>query len=242
MLKNAAVIIIGNEILSGKTRDENSYYLAAELRGLGVELRLVMAVPDDIEAIAEAVRECSGKYDYVFTSGGIGPTHDDVTLRGVARAFGRATLPDEKLRAHIIKRCGGSASPTVLRMAELPEGAEVIELEGISFPPVRVENVYIFPGIPEFLKRKWEALRERFRDRPYHVRHFYINDDECFIAETLESLSREFGDVEIGSYPKPAETDYKVIVTIEGRDEGRLKEAEERLLLLLPPGIVVRRD
>ena len=166
MLKTAAVIIIGNEILSGKVKDENSHYLAQGLRELGVELSLVMVIPDRVPDIAEAVSMCSSRYDYVFTSGGIGPTHDDVTIQGIASAFGVKTEINRKLEEVILSRCGERPSDVALRMAELPQGAEVIELEGIGFPPVRMKNVFIFPGIPEFMRKKFDALKERFRSRP----------------------------------------------------------------------------
>ncbi|MDA8169714.1 MAG: molybdopterin-binding protein [Nitrospiraceae bacterium] len=240
MLKTAAVIIIGNEILSGKVKDENSHYLAQGLRELGVELSLVMVIPDRVPDIAEAVSMCSSRYDYVFTSGGIGPTHDDVTIQGIASAFGVKTEINRKLEEVILSRCGERPSDVALRMAELPQGAEVIELEGIGFPPVRMKNVFIFPGIPEFMRKKFDALKERFRSRPYHVRHIYINEEECFIAQALEAVAGQFSEVEIGSYPRMNEKGYKVVVTVESRDEGALNGAVERLLKLLPPGVVVR--
>jgi molybdenum cofactor synthesis domain-containing protein len=239
--KTAAIVIIGNEILSGKVRDENTHFLASELRGLGVALRSVMVVPDELDAIAEAVAGCSGKYDFVFTSGGIGPTHDDITMRGVARAFGLRTVLNERLRELLVKRCGSVPSDVVLRMAELPEGAELVEANGTNFPPVAIRNVFIFPGIPEFLRKKFLAIRERFRGTPYHARQIFVNEEECFIAGAMDSVAAEFPDVEIGSYPKVNEKDYRVLVTLESRDGDALKKAFEKLLGLLPGDIVVRR-
>lgn len=239
MPKTAAVIIIGNEILSGKVKDENSHFLATELRQLGVKLSLVMVIPDDVDEIARTVASCAGKYDFVFTSGGIGPTHDDVTMQGIAGAFGRKLIVDEKLKELIIKRCG-VPSDVVMRMAELPEGGELIELNGINFPPVRVENVYVFPGIPEFLRKKFAALRERFRGSPYFASRVYINGEECLIADTLDAVSKRFPSVEIGSYPKISERDYKVLVTLESLEEEALKQAVEELLKLLPRQIIFR--
>ena len=239
MPRTAAVIIIGNEILSGKVRDENSHFLAAELRQLGVKLSLVLVIPDDVEEISSTVASCAKKYDFVFTSGGIGPTHDDVTMQGIAGAFGRKLVVDEKLKDLIVKRCG-VPSDIVMRMAELPEGGELIELNGINFPPVRVENVYVFPGIPEFLRKKFAALRERFRDKPYFASRIYINGEECLIADTLDAVARRFPAVEIGSYPKIGERDYKVLVTLESVEEESVKQAVQELLKLLPREIVLR--
>ncbi len=239
MPRTAAVIIIGNEILSGKVRDENSHFLASELRQLGVKLSLVMVIQDDVDEIAGAVASCAKKYDFVFTSGGIGPTHDDVTMQGIAKAFGRKLVQDEKLKEMIEKRCGVPSS-VVMRMAELPEGGELIELNGINFPPVRVENVYVFPGIPEFLRKKFSALKERFRDKPYFASRVYINGEECLIADTLDAVAKRFPMVEIGSYPKIGERDYKVLVTFESMEEEAVRQAVEELLKLLPREIVLR--
>ncbi len=239
MPRTAAVIIIGNEILSGKVRDENSHFLAAELRQLGVRLSLVLVIPDDVEEIASTVASCAKKYDFVFTSGGIGPTHDDVTMQGIAGAFGRKLVVDEKLKDLIVKRCG-VPSDIVMRMAELPEGGELIELNGINFPPVRVENLYVFPGTPEFRRKKFAALRERFMDKPYFASRIYINGEECLIADTLDAVARRFPAVEIGSYPKIGERDYKVLVTLESVEEESVKQAVQELLKLLPREIVLR--
>ncbi|MDA8387482.1 MAG: molybdopterin-binding protein [Nitrospiraceae bacterium] len=240
MPKTAAVIIIGNEILSGKVKDENSYFFAEELRGLGVRLALVMVIPDVVEEIAAAVASCAEKYDYVFTSGGIGPTHDDVTMKGIAAAFGLDTAANERYRQIIIERCGPLVSAAALRMADLPRGAEVIELSGINFPPVRVKNVYVFPGVPEFLRKKFHALKERFRGKPYHLRRIYLNGEECLIAESLDAVAAKFPMVEIGSYPKVSEKNYRIMVTLESRSEESLAEATAELLRLLPREVVIR--
>jgi molybdenum cofactor synthesis domain-containing protein len=239
--KTAAVIIIGNEILSGKVRDENSHFLASHLRELGVDLRLITVIPDEVDEIAGAVASSSGKYDFVFTSGGVGPTHDDVTMEGVAKAFGLKTVTNQAMRDVLVRRCGVELAETALRMAELPEGAELIEIEGMNFPPVLVRNVYVFPGIPEFLRKKFSALEERFRGMPFHVSRLYINEEECLIAETLSSVAAEFPGVSIGSYPKPEEREFKVMVTVESKDALAVAMAVEKLLRQLPAHIVVGR-
>jgi FAD synthetase len=160
-------------------------------------------------------------------------------MQGIAKAFGRKLVQDEKLKEMIEKRCGVPSS-VVMRMAELPEGGELIELNGINFPPVRVENVYVFPGIPEFLRKKFSALKERFRDKPYFASRVYINGEECLIADTLDAVAKRFPMVEIGSYPKIGERDYKVLVTFESMEEEAVRQAVEELLKLLPREIVLR--
>jgi molybdenum cofactor synthesis domain-containing protein len=241
MPKTAAIIIIGNEILSGKTRDSNSSYLATELRALGVDVRRISVIPDDREEIAREIASASEKHDYVFTAGGVGPTHDDVTMEGIALGFGLKTVPSQVLLEVIRQRCGGMLNESSRKMAEVPEGAEVIEIEGLRFPPVVIRNVYIFPGIPEFLRRKFSAIKERFRGEPFVTREIYINEEECYIAPSLELLIVEFPEVMVGSYPKVDHPEYKVIVTLESTDRDSLARAYDRLMGLLPEDKVVRQ-
>jgi len=242
MPKTAAIVIIGNEILSGRIQDSNSWYLASELHALGVDVRRISVVPDEVEAIAAEVSACSRAYDFVFTAGGVGPTHDDVTMQGIARGFGVGTVVSPVMADVIKKRCGTEEGNSSMKMAEVPEGAEVVAAEGLRFPPVVVKNVYIFPGIPEFLKNKFSALRERFRSQPFLLRRIYVNEEECLIARHLDTVVEEFGDVMVGSYPKVNEPDYKVVITLESTNPEALLRAHERLLGLLPEGSVVRTE
>jgi molybdenum cofactor synthesis domain-containing protein len=242
MPRTAGIIVIGNEILSGRVRDANSHYLASELRALGVDLRRIAVVPDEAEAIAGEVAGCSSRYDFVFTAGGVGPTHDDVTMEGVARGLGLGTAVNPALAEIIRERCGIEANDSAMKMAELPEGAEIIEVEGLRFPPVVVKNVYVFPGIPEYLRKKFSALRERFRAVPYALRKVYVDEEECYIAPLLDAVVEEFGDVHIGSYPVVDVPGYRVVVTLESTDDGTLGRAYEKLLALLPEEAVVRSE
>jgi molybdenum cofactor synthesis domain-containing protein len=239
-MKTAAIIIIGNEILSGKVKDTNSSYLASELRALGVDLRRISVIPDDIDAIGNEVSSCSESYDYVFTSGGVGPTHDDVTMEGIAKGFGLGTDTNQRLSDVVGRLCSGDVTDAAMKMAIVPEGAELIEVEGVGFPLVVIRNVYVFPGIPEFLVKRFEAIKERFRSTPFMVSKLYVNDEECFIAPYLESVLRKFKGVMVGSYPKVGLEEYKVVVTLESRDDGQLSKAQDYLIGLLPEGSVVK--
>lgn len=234
MTPTAAIIIIGNEILSGRIEDKNSCFLAAQLRTLGVELKRIIVVPDDIDIIAADVAEQSSKCDYVFTSGGIGPTHDDVTVEAIAKAFGLRLVMEPRM-AEIIKRhCGQDDTGANLKMAELPEGAELIEPERLKFPPILVKNVYIFPGIPTYLREKFLAIKERFLNTPYLIKKVYFKLEECAIAQGLGDLDKKYPTVAIGSYPILGEADYKVVVTVEGTDGAAVQRCWEELTGLFP--------
>lgn len=238
MPKTAGIIIIGDEILSGKVHDGNSLFLAQELRALGVDVRRISVVPDEIDTVAREVSVFSESFDYVFTSGGVGPTHDDVTIEAIARAFGLKTEPSDYLLEYLKKRCGGLLTDAARKMAALPAGAELIETEG-PFPPIVVRNVYVLPGVPELLRKKFDQFKERFRSEPYHLRKIYINEEECFVAHHLEAVLSDFPEVAIGSYPRMTEEKFKVVVTMESRNAGVLEKAFERLLDLLPKEVVV---
>ncbi len=242
MTKTAALIVIGNEILSGKIRDENSPYLAVELRALGVNLRSIEIVSDNIAAIAERVASCSKNCDFVFTSGGVGPTHDDVTMQGVARGLGLGTAQSHQMAELLRDTCGIRESDAISKMCELPEGAELIDEGEMLFPLVRVKNVYVFPGVPEYLKDKFEAIKERFRGEPFLLKKVFVNREEFCIAYIIDSVALEFPDVLMGSYPKINEPDYKVLVTLEDTDLARLEKATKRLVDELPEGSVVRTE
>lgn len=238
MSRTAGIIIVGDEILSGKVHDSNSHFLAQELRSLGVDVRRISVVPDELDVVAREVSEFSEAFDYVFTSGGVGPTHDDVTIAAIARAFGLRTEPSPYLLDYLEKRCGGRLTEAAKKMAELPVGAELIDISG-PFPPVVVRNVYILPGVPELLRKKFDQFKERFRAEPYHLRKIYINEEECFVAHHLEAVLSEFPEVTIGSYPRMTEEKFKVVVTLESRNAAVLEQAFDKLMDILPKEVVV---
>src|SRR6516165_12143603 len=143
MPKTAGIILVGNEILSGKIADVNAAYLCRELRALGVDVRRIAVIPDEIPLIAQEVAAFSRAHDVVFTSGGVGPTHDDVTIEGVARAFGVPVVRDPTMVAALESFYGGSLNAARLRMAEIPQGAEPMTADGLVFPAVIMKNVHV---------------------------------------------------------------------------------------------------
>jgi len=243
ILKSAGIIVIGNEILSGKTEDANARFLIGELRELGVALRRIAVIPDVMDEIVEAVREFSARYDYVFTSGGVGPTHDDLTIEGVARAFGSKVVRHPELEGLLRTYYGERLNERNLRMADVPEGCHFVRASEIQhWPVVAMRNVYILPGVPEIFRRKFSAIREQFRVEPFHLRVVYLNADEGAVAAFLEQVQVEFPGVDIGSYTKLDPAGYRVKVTLESKRAGEVGSATSALLALLPGEYVVRTE
>jgi FAD synthetase len=238
----AAAVMIGNEILSGKITDTNSPFLAGELRGLGVALKRVAVIPDELDLIAHEVRTCHETYDVVFTSGGVGPTHDDITMEGVARGLGRKVILHPDIESKLRTFYGDKINRARLKMAEVPEGAELIADVNLNFPTIKVENIYILPGIPEIFRQKFLSLKPRFETTPYCLKVVYTGVGEGTIAEFLDDTLREFPDLMLGSYPKIGDPDYMVKVTLESKDAAYVERALQHLLRVLPAGSVVRTE
>lgn len=240
MPKTAGILLIGNEILSGKIADANAAYLCRELRVLGVDVRQITVIPDEVDVIAHAVAAQSRDFDVVFTSGGVGPTHDDVTIEGVARAMGAAVVRHPVLVALLKEFYRGQLNEAHLKMAEVPDGAELIPDDAIRFPTIVMRNVYVLPGVPEIFRRKFEALRERFRDRPFHLRSVYLSIGESTLAQDLNDLLKSFPLLLLGSYPEFGNAEYRVKVTLESKDQSYVEQALAELLRRLPPDAVVK--
>jgi len=236
----AGILIIGNEILSGKVVDTNSAYLCRELRGLGVDVERILTILDDVDTIASEVKTMSSAYDFVFTSGGVGPTHDDVTMEGVASAFGVGVELSESIAGRIRRAAGREPNESQLKMAQIPTGATLLDAGDSWVPLVVMQNVYIFPGIPELLRRKFESVRERFRGVPFALSRVYVKHYESDIAESLHALLSEFPELLLGSYPRMRDESYRVLLTLESRDAGYLKRALDALLERLPADAIYK--
>jgi molybdenum cofactor synthesis domain-containing protein len=239
--RNCAMVVVGNEILSGKVQDSNSYFAARELRKIGVALRRVAVVPDEIRPIADEVAHCARNFEFVLTSGGVGPTHDDITIEAVAVAFGRKLVIHPELegviRAHFNERI-----ETGMKMAEVPEGAVLNAGGNLRFPTVQLENVYILPGIPQIFESKLIALAGRFATDPYFIRAIYTSAGEGTIAEYLNACLRTYPLLLLGSYPRIGDPEYRVKLTLESKDSGYLESAFNHLLELLPRAVVVKTE
>jgi molybdenum cofactor synthesis domain-containing protein len=233
-MPTGGILIIGNEILSGKIADTNSTYLCRELRALGVDVERILTIPDDVDTIAEEVRKMSEAYDFVFTSGGIGPTHDDLTIDGIAKAFRRSIELSDSIAARIERAQRQKPNESQLKMARIPDGAQLVDAGDFWFPVVIVENVHIFPGIPELLRKKFESIRDRFQGVPVLLKRVFVKRMESDIAASLHEVLGEFPELMLGSYPRIGEKSYRVLLTLESRDGDYLERALNSLLERLP--------
>jgi FAD synthetase len=229
MGKTAGIIIIGDEILSGKVHDDNSFFMAGQLWSQGIHVYRISIIPDSIDEIAEEVRNFSHRFNYVFTSGGIGPTHDDVTIDGIAKAFSARKIIHPVLRELLEKKLG-TLSPEQLKMAEVPEGAELISDETLSFPLIIFRNVFVFPGIPQLLRKKFVAIKKLFNEPQIYLKKVYLNESESRIAPVLNEIVKRYKEVKIGSYPVLDNRDYTVMITLESVDETSLGAALRNLM------------
>lgn len=235
----AGILIIGNEILSGKVQDANSPFLAKELRELGTDLERIIVVPDEMDVIVEHIQRLAEDYTWVFTTGGIGPTHDDITIAAIAKALGREVVRHPELLQIITGFFGAEPPPEAgLKMAEVPDGTVLHMSDDIRFPVMQAENIFIFPGIPEILRRNFAAIREMFRADAFHLRNFYLQAWESDLAEILNEWLLEFPDVACGSYPVMGNADWHVRVTVESRDTVYLNNACASLKERLDPSII----
>lgn len=243
MTRTAAALVIGNELLTGKVQEANVAFLGKQLFALGIVLRRVVLCADEEDVIACELDALRASHDLVFTSGGVGPTHDDLTVPAVARAFARPLVRDARLEQMIRTHFGERTTDGHLRMAELPEGAELVHSDDIPWPVMRVENVFVMPGVPEIFRLKFELVRSSLgAETPFVSRAIYTRCDEGEIASLLERIERAHPGVAIGSYPRFRDPECSVKITFDGRDEAQVMRALEACLAELPVEQVVRAD
>ncbi len=185
-------------------------------------------IGDAIDDIADEVRRAAAAHDHVITTGGVGPTHDDRTLEGVARAFGVELEQRDEL-LELLDRWEIARTEATLRMVTLPRGAELIDSPGTSYPVVRVRNVWIFPGVPRLLQAKFESVAQHFAGTEVACERIYCTQHETDIADVLAAVQRSHPAVTIGSYPRFGEASFRVILTLESRDRALLAAAARDL-------------
>ena len=234
----AAMLVIGDEILSGRTRDSNMHYLAQELTKIGVSLTEVRMVVDDTDAIVDAVNALRAKYDTVVTSGGIGPTHDDITADSIAQAFGaHIDIRDDAralLAAHY-ERQGSEFNAARQRMARIPDGATLIDNPVSIAPGFTMENVHVMAGVPSVFQAMVASVLPHITGgAPLLSQSLRINRGEGDIAGPLGDLAAAFPDLSIGSYPFVRDGVFGANIVIRGTDAGQVDAAMTRLAGLFP--------
>jgi molybdenum cofactor synthesis domain-containing protein len=234
----AAMLVIGDEILSGRTRDANMHHLAGELTRVGIDLSEVRVVHDDEGAIIAAVRALSAGHDVVVTSGGIGPTHDDITAEAVARAFDRPIGVREDARAilaaHYDAR-GQELNDARLRMARIPKGATLIDNPISAAPGFTIENVHVMAGVPSIFQAMVASVLPTLTGgAPLLSQSYEVRRGEGDIAAPLSDLAARYPDLSIGSYPFIRDGCHGANIVIRGADGARVDAAMTELAGMFP--------
>ena len=229
----AAMLVIGDEILSGRTLDSNTNHLAKELTAHGIDLCEVRVVSDDARAIVAAVRALSDSFEHVFTSGGIGPTHDDITADCIAEAFGQPIDIRDDARALLAahyERQGSELNEARLRMARIPEGATLIDNPVSVAPGFILGNVHVMAGVPSVFKAMVATVMPTLTGgAPLLSETLRVDRGEGDIAGPLGQLAQDFPDLSIGSYPFQKDGKYGSNIVIRGQDEAQISQAIARL-------------
>ena len=234
----AAMLVIGDEILSGRTRDSNMHFLAGELTKAGIDLREVRVVSDRADSIVAALNALREEHDHVFTSGGIGPTHDDITSDCAAQAFGVGIDVRDDARAILEERyakMGTEINEARLRMARIPDGAKLIENPVSGAPGFSIGNVHVMAGVPAvFEAMVASVLPQLAGGAPLVSQSLRIDQGEGDIAGPLAVLAKEYPDLSLGSYPFIQNGAFGVNVVIRGSDNARVNAAIMKLTTLFP--------
>ena len=232
----AAVLVIGDEVLSGRTKDSNSGYIAAYLTNIGIDLREVRVVPDVEEEIVAAVNALRARYDHVFTTGGIGPTHDDITADAIAKAFGVSIDVDERAVAMLLERIPrADLNEARLRMARIPAGATLIANSVSKAPGFTIGNVHVMAGVPSIMQAMLDALAPTLPTGAKMLsRAIDAGLREGDIAAAFAAVQARFPDVVMGSYPGFKEgVGFTTQLVLRSRDQTRLNEAEGAVTRML---------
>ena len=227
----AALIIIGNEVLSGRTHDKNLPYIAEKLNGVGVRLTEARVIPDIPDIIIRTIRELSASFTYVFTTGGIGPTHDDITADCVAEAMGVAIdIDPEALRRLEIhyENSGLEINEARLRMARIPSGATLIDNPISAAPGFRIGNVHVMAGVPKIMQAMLDGILPTLKGgRPMISITLRCSLPEGRIAQGLGALAKAYPDVDFGCYPAWTKTAFQVSLVVRGEDPDRVEQAAQ---------------
>ena len=237
---NASILVIGNEILSGKTQDLNTQYIANELSELGIVLDEVRMIPDQEEEIITHINELRAKYKYVFTTGGIGPTHDDITTMSVAKAFNIVAAYNSEALAIIEERSrkmGKELLEPSKKMALIPVGATLIKNSETGAPGFRIENVYVMAGIPKVMQAMFNEVKKMILE-DHQVQAFISKSIDVILGESLISegfaaLQKKFPGIEMGSYPHKKNNIWETSLVLRSKNKEAIEIAMNELEQML---------
>lgn len=237
----ACIVIIGNEILSGRTHDKNTLFLTGKLTELGINPREVRVVPDVKEVIVDTVRECSERYDYVFTTGGIGPTHDDITADSIAACFGVKLELHPDAHARLKAHYGVELNDARIKMGLVPEGASLIQNPVSAAPGFHIKNVFVMAGIPSIMQVMFDSIKNELKGgEPTKSITVSAAVTEGIIAKELTDIQNAYPNVDIGSYPFIKNATLGVSIVVRGLDMELLeKVAAEVKTLLQAKGVLM---
>ncbi|MBL4776075.1 MAG: competence/damage-inducible protein A [Mariprofundus sp.] len=228
--QNAAILVIGNEVLSGRTREANAYLAAQKLFERGCKVAEIAIVPDVDTAIIATLNRLRGQYDAVITSGGIGPTHDDITMQAIAQAFNVPLIEHCFIIQAMTEYFGHEGmNEGRKRMTRVPDGASLIRCDQTIAPGARIENVYILAGVPYIFASQLASILDDFGDTPFQRLEIDVALPESIFSKQLAALQQQFDDVEIGSYPGRCGPDPMGKICLSSQDENRLKQAHTRV-------------
>lgn len=240
---SAGVLLIGNELLSGSIQDKNLAHIAITLEQRGIRVRETRIVPDIESEIMAAVNQLRSKFDYVFTTGGIGPTHDDITSDSIAAAFGVANVVQQDvydiIQAYLDQK-GVEFTPAAQRMAYAPQGAEMIQTKHSIVPGYRIDNVFVMAGVPSIMRMMLDGIIEQLQTGLAILSSaVHANVGEGEIAAALEAIQNAHPDIDIGSYPQEKNStisDYRVIFMVRGTDQTQINQVCDEILAACKKG------
>lgn len=235
---NVGLIIIGNEILAGRFPDANTSFLAEQLLRHGVRVGEVAILPDVTSTVAAKINEYRNRFDLVITTGGIGPTHDDITLDAVSLALGRPMVSHPKL-LDIARSKIGDLNEATLKLTRVPEGTELLSGGRFVWPPLKVADVVVLPGVPALIRAQFPALVQLLPDDHYFAREVRCMAREIDLAKAAEEIDLQFDEVDVGSYPIIGQGEHHVLLRFTGTVLEEVEEALAAFLQRLPDQIVV---
>lgn len=227
----AALIVIGNEILSGRTQDLNIQFLGTSLGNIGIPLRHVRVIPDIEDEIVDAVNTLRAKHTYVFTTGGIGPTHDDITAASIAKAFDVGLVRHQPSVDKMEQHYGQRLNEARLKMADLPEGATAIETRITSAPGFRLDNVFVMAGVPSIAQAMFDEVSPSLaHGAPVLSRYVEAHLGEGDLADALTTIQNNYPDVDLGSYPFFRSARIGLSIVAKGTDQSQIDEVVARVI------------